>query len=121
VVRLELSDFTSADGAVTVPVVLRRVSTRFAPGAKPTPEQWSQCRARIDVNRKLRIVDETLADLFGYKFSAPIALLPGQLFEVTVDAEAAELVRFEFEGDLLSEAAQRLVEIGSSDEKETDR
>lgn len=99
--RFDLNDFVDARDRVFRVMVLRRVRVHFIPGKAPSLEQWSKCRAAIVLDRRLELVNMALVDLFDHKFSRPLGLIPGQLFEVRVDAEVADLVRFEFEGDVL--------------------
>ena len=67
-----------------------------------TVEQWAEKRARILVNRRFEVVDEVLVHLHDFTFQHPFVLLPGMLFEVLVDPGVRDLVRFEFEGVVLS-------------------
>ena len=98
---LELSEFADPDGKVLRAVRLTAVSVRFRKGyPTPTLEQWRDCRVRIDLNRKLRVIDATLAELYALQLMAPLWLKPSDIFAISVD-DVRDLVEFEFEGALL--------------------
>lgn len=94
-----LSDFCDERGAVHTTVHLTGMSAHFASAShEPTPAQWAERRAQILVSRRFLVVDDVLSRLFHFTFRPSFVLLPGMLFEVLVDEDVRDLVRFEFEG-----------------------
>lgn len=98
-----LSDFCDERGHVHTPAKITGVRALFI-GGVPPPELWAEMRAQILVSRRYMVVDETLVDLHDFTFHNPFVLLPGMAFEVSVDPEARDFVRFEFDGAVLSPA-----------------
>lgn len=95
---MKLSDFCDEHGHVHTAARLTGVSVHFTGDGVPPPEQWAEMRARILISRRYTVVDETLPHLHDFRFQHSFVLIPGMGFEVSVDPEAKDLVRFEFEG-----------------------
>lgn len=112
---MKLSDFCDDEGVVRAPAKITGLSVHLVSGEQVLSlEQWAEKRAQILVSRRFLIVDDTLAQLSQFSFHNPFLLLPGMWFEVLVDAEVRDLVRFEFDGRLLSPTeCLKLVEAGT--------